>query len=266
VVKTMDVKDVFQISGARSAPSKPGKAVSSKTLISSRVTAQPSDSVYTSGVNNRAPSAKAQAVRATNEVINTANVAADEVSRIGTLVESIGGIVELANQPSTSPERAGILEQEAQELAGEIQRRAQTPSASGLRPLGGDKIRLELEEGLGRNLEILLPTDAQSAFGLGTIKFPNKEAILDAVEKVAVARQQIESLRGAVDDTVQSLRKTVAELDVADQNAAASQASVRDVDLASNLAKQTGQGITASPISALGSVAALDSQILGLLE
>jgi flagellin len=268
VVTTMDVKDVSQSGGARAAPvkSRLGRAVSSDALVSSRVPEKVADSVSVEGLPKSNSSARIQAVTTTNEVINATNIAAEATTEIKALVDSIGGIVELAGREDTSPQRTEVLEQEANDLIAEIQRRAQTPSASGIKPLAGDKIRLELEEGLGRRLEFLLPSDAQDAFGLGPVRFPNKEAILDTVAKVAVAQEQIENLRGAVDKTISVLRETVSELDVATQNSEASQANVRDVNQAANLAQSTRQGIVSSPGSALGSVAALDSRVLNLLE
>jgi hypothetical protein len=159
------------------------------------------------------------------------------------------------------------LEKEARGLRDEITRVAQVSTSEGVKPLAGDTIRLELEETLGKALEIILPSDAKDAFGLNDINLSQKELILDTVAKVEKARRGIEQLRGSLDHGLDSLRTTVAALEVASQNVEASKTSVRDVDSALTLAVNTKGEIRDDPAGALNSVGgSIFKNAKGLLE
>ena len=77
----------------------------------------------------------------------------------------------------------------------EIKRAAGAQATNGVRPLAGDQIRLEVEAKIGKTLDVILPDDAKSAFGLNSLSFSTKESIISTITSVEKAQQQIEKLK-----------------------------------------------------------------------
>jgi len=260
----MDVKEVQN--GAKGvAKSQPASPTTSRqrdaqSLTSSKIATTNAEPV-TLDVARRNKSNEATELRSrANVVINAINVASEATTEIDKLVKSIDGIVSQASNETISDQRRSILEGEANELVGEIRRRAQS-SSHGVRPLAGEEIRFEIEEKLGRSLEVILPSGADEAFGIGNISFNPVDSIINVRTAVAVARNRIEELRSAIDEAKVSVENTVVALDVAAQNSEASQASIRDVDEALKVAATTKIGIAANPEGALQSVGDLTSAL-----
>lgn len=209
-------------------------------------------------VEKNTQSARTNALRAeANRVISVGNVAKEATDQLQQLVSSISGIVEQAGSEKTPPARRPVLEKEARELVGEIKRVANTSSPDGTRPLAGDKIRLEIEEQLGPALDRILPDTAKDAFGISSIDFSTKDAIISTRVQVSQAAARLEELRKAVDSSTEDIRKVSDTLDIMVQNAEAASASVRDVDNAARLAYDTRQKILDNPDGALKSVGTL---------
>lgn len=215
--------------------------------------------------SERSPSATDLRVKA-NQIVSVINLAADATDEIRGLVRSIGGILEQAKGDGVSDQRRSILEKEANELVDEIKKTAQSTEAGGIKPLAGDKIRLEIEEKLGKTLEIILPEDATEAFGLGKIRLSTKDTIINTIAHVANAEARLDELRKAVDKGAGDVRSAVTQLEVAHQNNEASQVSLRDVDEALKLATDTGAVIGSDPARALGSVGHFRANALDLLD
>lgn len=201
-----------------------------------------------------------------NEVIEAVNLASNATSDIEKLVKSIGGIIDQVDSGNLPANRRSILEDEANQLVLEIKVKANVETESGVRPLSGDKIRFELEQKLGKALEVILPDTAKNAFGLGKIGLSQKDAILQTRATVEAARQRLEELRKAVTDGQKDLEHTVNTVDVALQNSEASSVSVRDVDQALKLASDTKSAVGKSPEAAIGSIGRLKASALELLE
>lgn len=268
-VRAMELKDVNKVVvlNQSTGDSKVGRQISGRALAAPSAGAVPTaDRVDVTAPRRPAVPARTEVNSRANELINTANIAAEAAGEIEKLVKSIDGIVEQVSSKEIPDVRKSILETEANDLVAEIKRRAGTSAPGGVKPLAGDKIRLEVEEKLGKTLEFLLPADAKEAFGLGRIKFTTKDAILDTVASVQAARERVKELRGAVDSTLETIRSAVTELDVANQNSEAAESSLRDVDEALKLAGRMRQGISSNPASALGSFGNLDSRVLDLLD
>ncbi len=202
----------------------------------------------------------------TNDAISVVNLANEATSEIEKLVESIGGIVEQASHPDISDSRRKVLESEANQLVDEIRKKANTKSESGVRPLAGDKFSLEAEEKFAKTLEIILPDTAKDAFGIGSIDFSPKDAIIQTRNVIARARQQIEQLKSSVKNTQGQVKQVVNALEVALQNSEAAETSIRDVDEALRVAGDTKIGIARNPGGALSSVGNLQKKALDLLE
>lgn len=258
----MEVKDVPVISIQKSSSVTSPKQISGKSLISLSASNIKSDEVTFNNSNRETQILLSKA----NEAISTTNIAADATREIEQLVKSLGGIVQIAADESTPTQRKNTLEKEANTLVAEIKKRASVEGPSGTKPLAGDPIRLEIEESLGKRLEVLLPDDAKEAFGLGNLNFSTKEIILNTVVAVKSAEERIKKLREALDKTAESLQGTVSEVDVAFQNNEAAKSSVRDVDQALKLASDTGETISGNPRSAIGSFSKLTADSLRVLE
>lgn len=201
-----------------------------------------------------------------NEIINVTNVATEATSQISDLVKSIDGIVEQAKAENTTDQRKAILEEEANQLVNEIKKAALQSADNGVKPLAGGTIRLEVEERIGKTLEVILPDEASAAFGLGKISFSTKDSIISTIASVEAALNSITRLREAVSETAKNIEETVKAVDVAIQNAEASETSVRDLDMALRLASETSVVISKDPDKALSSVGKLNQGALGLLE
>ncbi len=82
---------------------------------------------------------------------------------------------------------------------------------------------------------------------------------------VGEAHKKIETLHQAILAARQRVKDVVSAIEVANQNSEASQASIRDVDEALNLADRTGTQIGQYPDDAMRSVGELDQHLLNLL-
>lgn len=201
-----------------------------------------------------------------NSAIEATNVATQAVDDIGRFINGIEGIVEQAGSENLPPQRKEILEREAGELRNEILKAAQRSTGDGVRPLSGDKIRIEVEETLGKALEVILPDTAKDAFGLNDIQLGTKELIVRTVTSIEKARESIEALRSKLSEGQNAIERTVAAIEVARENLEASSVSIRDVNEALKVAHDTREGIRGAPGEAIGSIATLSDQAADLLR
>lgn len=201
-----------------------------------------------------------------NDVINASNVAKEATTQITKIVQSISGIIKQASQEDLPEKRKATLEAEANELVDEIRRTADTQASNGVKPLAGDKIRLEVEEKIGRTLDVILPDDAKNAFGLTEIDFSTRESIISTIANVKQAEASILRLRNAVDEASKNIESTAGTLDVALQNSEAADNTIRDLDEALKVAGKARGIITENPDKALKSFGGLGTKALGLLE
>ena len=208
----MDIKEVSQpqtTSQATEQP-RPRKQKPLTALSSAQVRSAQPESEAVEVESSRRASSEAKWRTQTNEVITITNLAAEATAAIEKLVESIGGMAEQAVDQATSGQQRGILEGEANELLGEIKRTALTAGTHSVHPLAGDKVRLEVEEKLGKTLEFLLPDDATRGFDIGKIAFSTKESIISTIANITTAQQSIERLRDAVSRGTDDVKETVA--------------------------------------------------------
>ena len=207
-----------------------------------------------STTSSRAPASQSSERVNINKAIEATNLALNATDEIGRIVGSIEGIVEQAQDPGLSSDRLAILEKEAEGLRKEIGRAAQSTTSSGVKPLAGDPIRVEVERTLGKALEIILPDVAAGSLGLNTIRLSPKDVIINTITSIEHARKGIEDLRAHLANGVGTLKDTVTALEVARENGEASQTSLRDVEDALHLAVDTRKGIRGDPKGALDSV------------
>jgi flagellin-like hook-associated protein FlgL len=208
-----------------------------------------------------------------NQAIDAINVAAEAASEIEKLVKGIDGIVGQAQTLLKGEDQSGqqekhrvpLLEKEANQLLGEIKKLAQAQAPNGLRPLAGDKIRLDVEEKVGKPLEVILPTEASDAFGIDSLSLSSIDAIVNARANVEEARDRIQKIRDSITDTHKEVSSIVNQLEVAFQNSEAARASIRDVDEALKVVNETSRKISGNPEGALKAIR-LSKGSLTLLE
>ena len=264
----MSVKDVN--TGGVNQASKglsPVRVFTVNTLPGVQSAQSTTDTVSVESPATDRPSVAQQRLRGKiNRAIEATNVASGAVEDLGRILGGIEGIVEQVSSNDLPPQRVAILEKEANNLRDQLVRTADVSTSDGVKPLAGDSIRLELEETLGKTLEIILPDSARSAFGIGDVSLSPKDFILDTVARVEEARRSIEQLRGQLDSGISSIRTAVSVLEVASQNVEASQTTVRDVDDALDLARLAKGGIQEDPKDAIGSVGDLTKSAPELLK
>ncbi len=252
----MDVKDVqsvkTQISKGSTAQSK--GATQQRAL--SRLTAEKVDISRAEPVSlnvqeRTKPSGAQETRKKANDVINALNLVSDTTQEIDQMVQSLAGIAEQAASGALSESRISVLEQEADNLVREIKQRVETRGPQGENPLGGDPIKLEVEEELGKTLEVILPDTAKDAFGLQDVSLSPAENILRTRASIDSARQRLESLKEAVERSKSEVVEVVNAVDVALQNTEASSASIRDVDAALELSGKLRGSIDSQPDAAL---------------
>lgn len=262
----MDVKESEQtkpVAGREASEARPNRQRSIAGLNAQPVTRAP-EPVALHVANNQNKQTNDVRSRA-NAVINIINVAEETTHEIGRLVKSIHGIAEQAKSNDFPEQRRPVLEAEANELVEEIKRRAHV-AASGVKPLAGEEIQLEIDEKIGAALSVKLPDVASGGFGFGRIELGAKEKIESVVAVAADAQKQLETLQGAIEEAHGKVQDSLGALDVALQNSEASQASIRDVEEAVRLAGRTGSQIGKYPDDALRSVGRLDRAMLNLLN
>lgn len=265
----MEVKDVQKLEvspGAKKRDSAPGIQRALKALSISKVPQENIDRVEVETASRARGSAKAMRKDA-NDVIIQVNSASDAVQELEKLVKSIDGIVKQVDRGNLSEGRVAALEKEANELVERIKEVAQTtPPPTPRSPDEVDKKKEEIERNLRRALDTIMPEEAKSGFGLGTITFSRKDSIVATVAAVAAARERIEGARDSVQKTREAVSQVVATYEVAIQNVESSEATVRDVDMAVKLASETRSSIFRNPEGALESAGTLTPRALELLK
>ena len=262
----MDIKDIVEKkeSAVPVSESKPRQPVN--TDRSQPVDHSESNSVQDKIDVHHRSSQAADLREKANVAVSLTNVTSTATDDIEQMVASINGIVEQASAEQVNDRQLNLLEREANQLVAAIRNRALTTSSNGVNPLLGDKIKLEVEEKLGRTLEFILPDVAANSFGLGELSFTPRDMIIATIAKVNTAQEQVRQLRKAVDEVGVAVKEAVAKLEVTIRNSEAAAATVADVDAALHLAEETKGGITTNPQKALNSVGVLNRHSVNLLD
>jgi len=260
----MEVKDVKESEGTKEVAqqNQPSKQRNIQALTSSHVPLDTMERVELSSESNHKTKENNEARSRANAIINVINIAQETAQEIGRLMQSIDGIAKQAEK-SDFPQRLPVLESEANQLVEEIKRKADT-EASGVRPLAGEEIKLEIDP--QRPLKVIFSPRAVDAFGLGEIRLDPPNRIHNVKSAIKGAMQEIDALNDAIADAQNKVEEVVTAIEVAMQNSEAALASIRDVDEALNLASKTGGLISKSPDDAMNSAGGLDGTALSLLR
>lgn len=195
--------------------------------------------------------AKTTALARINDSIAVVNVADEATEGAHKIVESLHGVASQLATENVAEGRRSILEREAHELAAALQKTLSSAAPNGVKPLAGDAIRLEVEEKLGKALDFFLPDHAQNSLGLATVNVSTKESIIQTQAAIETARRQIEELRHQVRHLHAEVARRTNSNDVAQENRAAAKSTVRDLDSAVELARDTKREITQNPSAAI---------------
>jgi len=208
----------------------------------------------------------AQVRKEANQIIAAINVAAQATEEIDKIIKSISGIVTQADNENIPDKRRLALQSEANTLVAEINHRVQGAISGPVNPLLGEPIKLEVTREIGRAIEVNLPQHARDLFGLGPIDLSRREMLGSLHLALRKAQEQLQELKSAVGESRQSVESVLNEVDVALQNAEASQVSVRELDEALQIAKSAKSGIADNPHKALSSYTGFSKRALSLLE
>lgn len=227
----MDIKDVSDFPPQVADVGRPSRVQS--PTANSPETALPSDSTA-EGYDELRVSAPMRApaeLRKLNEAIEAANLVTEAFTNIGRMLSTIEGTL------GFSAKSGGLRDSES------MAHRGATPGA-------GDSIRVELEETLGKTLEIILPSSDRAASGFQAANISPKDLILDTVAKVEAARKGIEQLRSKLAVGIGTLERS---------------ARLRDEEQVWTVAREARNEITGQPELALGVVGDLQRNAPALL-
>ncbi len=238
----MDIKDVSDFPPQVADVGRPSR-VQSPTADSPETT-RPSDSTA-EGYDELRVSAPMRApaeLRKLNEAIEATNLVTEAFTNIGRMLSTIEGTLGFSAKSGASGD------------SGAVARRGSTPGA-------GDSIRVELEETLGKTLEIILPSGGGAASGFQAANVSPKDLILDTVAKVEAARKGIEELRSKLAVGIGTLQRSASTRDTN----AVSSARLRDEEQVWTVAREARNEITGQPERALGVVGDLQRNAPALL-
>lgn len=249
----MDVKGIKNLAvrisnssqlAAKNSSAEQRKAVETQAVSSAQIGKLATETEVK--VEKRKPSEYSKSQERINQVISSLNVADEAAQEIDKLVKSVSGIVEQVDRPALSDTRKVALNNEAQDLVKEIKKQADVNVLSFQDTPEGVR-KVEIAKKIEQTLKALFHDGANSAFGINDIKLDRKESIIQVRTNIAVARERVEHLRSQVTEAKKFVEASLTELDVAQQNAEASEVSIRQVEDALSLATTTGRFISRSP-------------------
>jgi len=261
----MEVKnvrgDLLQVGTPGSQTPKPAIKKVNNVSTDSESTALPADEVEIHASSGQA----ARNVERTkvNSTIAAVNVVSESADSIEKLVKSLDGLATQAAAEEIAEGRRTILQDEATGLVLEIKKAVRIGGPTSTAPGESDRIRDEVEAKLGRVLEFLLPDNGKNSSGIGSVNFTTKESIIQTKTSIESARRQIEELRRVVHSIHNEVVSAVGKAEEDHKNNDATP-SVRDVEAALVLARDTQRTIGTEPNAALRSIGR--SSTLDLLD
>lgn len=188
-----------------------------------------------------------------NDILLRINEAVETTEEIGSILESITGIVEQAKNQNLPGERIKPLEVEAQQLADQASTKLEKARGV-ITPVGVDDDTIKkIEKKLAAALEQLYPTD-NSNIAAHDINFTTKEAIVNTLAKVESTRDRLLGLTRTVQETSEEIKRAVELTEVASENVEASSSLVRDLNQALDMASETSLKINEKPQLALDAI------------
>lgn len=213
-------------------------------------------------LSNTNPKAK-EASKKLNESINYLNLAESSVTKLDSIVSSIQGLAEQVSSSTISTDRIPKLEYEANELIREVEKEINTAVANFSQE---DQIRQKVEDTIGKSLDAILPNAKGSEFNINKIDFSSRESIINVRTNIEIAKDRVNQLKEALNETKSDVSREVARLDIEKTNRQASEASVRDLESALELVSKTVTSINTNPVEALASQSKVNTETASLLK
>lgn len=185
-----------------------------------------------------------------NQTISSLNVAESSINKIGDLMGSLAGLAEQVKNGDFPEDRIPKLENEAKDLLSEVDKEIENTVYS----FGAEeKIREKVEQTLGETLDAILPKEEKRSFRISEIDFSTKDSIINVRTNIEVAKERINQLRDALNESKNEASSELIRIEVEKSNRQASEASVRDLESAIKLVDKTASEISENPIAALAS-------------
>ena len=221
-----------------------------------------------SDINIRISSkSETQTVRSSaNSVIDLVNNVSDATAQIDQLVKSLGGILEQASGNQLPERRAQALENEANQLVSKIKELAGNSSKYSTSASQDSTLRSQVEAKLGKPLEQILPSEITANFGIENVNLTQQDSVLQTLKKVKEARDTLDKIQKQATQAKDVVADFLSSQDVAEQNSASAESSIRDVDQAVKLASNTRSTIFNNPDQALSAVGNVEDNSLKLLK
>ena len=195
-----------------------------------------------------------------NALISRVNVAVEGTDKIGKILKSISGIVDQADDaPAPLKEK---FDREAKGLVKEITNIALSSTKNNFAPIVKDKYRDEVEDTIGKTLDVIFPGSAKTAYGLDAIELSTKETIISTRSTIAKAVAEYEELRQKVAKSVEDVKAFSASVDDVAKTKESLQPSVRVVDDAIKLTGGARTSIRQGPAEAIASIGIASAQVL----
>lgn len=209
--RTPDVEKNKEVNGSQTNQTKPVYSQDKVTLSTQTATQSSSASLLLSLSNG----------------VSSVRVAYETADKLEKVVRSLKGIVDQAEKDPQTRKKE-ILEKEGTSLLEAVGEIIEAEAPDGTKPLKGDPIRIRAEKELSESLELLLPKVTKEAIGLDS--FSLKDSIMSIRAKIDKALEVVGSIKEAVTESDNKLRAFALNQEVARENKAASQSTLKDVD------------------------------------
>lgn len=202
-----------------------------------------------------------------NKIISASNSAIEATKVVGGFIDSIAGIVELAESKSQSQERLKTLTNEANELILKLEETEINNTNNLVVNSESDLINQQIIN-IGETLSNLLPINniSEKKFGVNLVDFSTLGGIQRAKDNVLKAKEKFDLIQKTTNDASNNLKQVLINLEVAKQNSEASQSSVRDLNEALELADSMSNNIKNNKNDALNSFKEINPKSLDLLN
>jgi hypothetical protein len=243
----MDIKDVSDFPAKTAEPNRSTRIEKPTTNGSETTRALSASSAEYDELRISIPTRTSTGLSKINDIIEATNLATEAVAKLGKM---FSGIEQTLNVSANSADFEVVGKESS----------PRGPAAA------GDSIRVELEETLGKTLEVILPSNVGAASGFDTVHLSPKDLILDTVAKVEAARKGIEELRSKLAFGIGTIQAALSALGSGSTSDTGKSARIRDMEQVWATARETHDEIRARPELALGVIGDIQRNAPALLR
>lgn len=212
-----------------------------------------------------------QASRNANDAVSMIQVAEGSMNEQASILVRLRELaVQAANGTLGSVER-GFLDAERDQLVQELDRIAQVTEFGGINMLSGAVTTLSFQVGIqsatANQISAEFSAVDSSSLGIGSISFTSNEGALSALDVIDTAISNLSSERASLGAVQNRLVITMATLRTTQENLAAANSRIRDVDVAEETASMTrNQILSQAGVAVLAQANQLPSLALSLIR